>query len=69
MLIEPGLKEADMAGAKTYIEASPFGLPLYLKLGWDPIDEMAFDLTPHGGDGIKRDMFLMREPNAPRKVV
>lgn len=63
-LIAPGLEAADTAGAKAYIEASPKGLPLYLKHGWVPVDEMVIDLTPYGGEGVARQKFLMREPGA-----
>ncbi|CAD6589779.1 MAG: hypothetical protein ASARMPREDX12_004027 [Alectoria sarmentosa] len=48
MLIRPGLADADRAGAQTYIEASPDGLPLYLKHGWAPVDEMVLDMGKHG---------------------
>ena len=61
-LIAPGLEAADRAGAKAYVEASSKGLPLYLKYGWVPVDEMVIDLTPYGGEGIARQKFLMREP-------
>ena len=62
-----GLKEADEAGAQTYIEASPAGLPLYLKYGWKIVDEMVIDMRPYGGNGIEHNPFLMREPGATNK--
>lgn len=69
MLIRPGLDAADKAGAQTYIEASPDGLPLYLKFGWEPVDEMVIDMGKHGaGSGIERMPFLIREAGAPSKV-
>ena len=67
MLIRPGLADADRAGAQTYIEASPDGLPLYLKHGWAPVDEMVLDMGKHGagssGGGVEVMPFLMREAN------
>ena len=68
MLIKPGLEAADKAGAKTYIEASPSGLPLYMKHGWEPVDEMVIDMRPHGGHQIEHQKLLIREPNAPNKL-
>ena len=67
-LIQPGLEAADAAGAQTYIEASPFGLPLYLRHGWKPVDEMVIDMRQYGGDEIVRHQYLMREPGAGSKV-
>ncbi|CAF9919151.1 MAG: hypothetical protein ALECFALPRED_000983 [Alectoria fallacina] len=64
MLIRPGLDDADRAGAQTYIEASPDGLPLYLKHGWAPVDEMVLDMEKYGaGSGVEVMPFLMREAN------
>ena len=67
MLIRPGLEAADKAGAKTFIEASPSGLPLYLRHGWEPVDEMVIDMRPHGGHEIARQKCLMREAKAGNK--
>lgn len=68
MLIRPGLEAADKAGAQTYIEASPFGLPLYLRHGWEQVDEMVIDTRPYGGHGVEHQPFLMREPGAGSKL-
>lgn len=61
-LLRPGLEEADKAGAQTYIEASPAGLPVYLKYGWQSVDELAIDMRPYGGHGVEHVPFMMREP-------
>ncbi|KAL9134539.1 MAG: hypothetical protein Q9175_004275 [Cornicularia normoerica] len=69
MLIRPGLEDADKAGAQTYIEASPDGMPLYLKHGWEPVDKMVIDMGKHGaGSGVEVMPCLMREANAPNKL-
>lgn len=68
LLIRPGLDAADRAGAQTYIEASPFGLPLYLRHGWEVVDGMAVDTGPYGGQGVEHQPFLMREPGAGSKL-
>ncbi len=68
MLITPGLEAADRAGAKTYIEASPDGLPLYEKCGWVVVDEMRVDMGRHGvsGGGVEVMPCLMREAGGRR---
>ena len=69
MLIRQSLEDADKAGAQTYIEASPDGLPLYLKYGWEPVDRMVIDMGKYGaGTGDEVMPFLMREANAPNKL-
>ena len=68
MLIRPGLEAADKDGAQTFIEATPAGLPLYRKHGWEPVHEMVIDMRPHGGTGIVVMPQLIREPNAPNKL-
>ena len=68
MLIRPGLEAADKAGAKTYIEASSKGLGLYLKHGWEPVDELVIDMGQYGGEGVEKEKMLVREPNAPSKL-
>ena len=69
MLIRQGLDDADKIGAQTYIEASPDGLPLYLKHGWEPVGELAINMGKHGaGSGVEIMPLLMREANAPNKI-
>ena len=69
MLIRKGLEDADKAGAQTYIEATPDGLPLYLRHGWEPVEEMELDMAEYGaGSGVEVMPFLMREANAPDKL-
>ena len=68
MLIRPGLEAADKDGAQTFIEASPAGLPLYLRHGWELVHKMTIDMRPHGGTGIEAMPLLIREPNAPNKL-
>ena len=63
-LIHLALEEADKVGASAYVEASPAGLPVYLKYGWKPVEEKLLDLRPYGCDGIEHHLFLMREAGA-----
>ena len=69
LMLVPCLEAADKVGAKTYIEASLAGLPLYLKHGWEPVGATVVDMTPHGGHGVVEHKTLMRAPNAPNKLV
>lgn len=67
-LLTPGLEEADKAGALTYIEASPAGLPVYLNYEWKIVDGFEIDMRPYGGHGIEHLTLLLREPGATRQI-
>lgn len=62
LLINEGLAIADKHHAKTFIEATPKGLGLYLKHGWKPVDEIVIDLKNYGGSMVAREVCLMRQP-------
>lgn len=62
LLLKEGLAVPDRANARTYIQASPVAVPLYLKHGWRQVDDILFDMRPHGGKGISSDKVLFREP-------
>ncbi|MCJ1359336.1 MAG: hypothetical protein MMC33_009337 [Icmadophila ericetorum] len=49
MLVEWGVKKADECGLMAYTEASPQGLGLYLKYGFEEVDRHTVDLEPWGG--------------------
>jgi len=67
MLLAAGLAQADRDGARTYIEASAKGLPLYLKHGWVQVDEISIDGRKYGiSDGWICEPTLMRPPHAKR---
>lgn len=68
MLLAHVLAICDREGARCYIEASPMGLPLYVRHGWIRVDEIAVDLGKHGCEGgVVVQQCLMREPQ--RNVV
>ncbi len=60
MLIQQGLRAAGEAHAKTFIEATPMGLPLYKRHGWEEVDELAIDMRKYGGGEVAREMLLVR---------
>ena len=63
LLISEGLTLADRDGARTYIEASPNGLQLYMKHGWGLIDDILIDMRPYGGSDVASEKILMRAPH------
>jgi GNAT superfamily N-acetyltransferase len=40
-------RDADKVNAKIYLQATPIGYPLYLRLGWQEIEDMVTS-TPKG---------------------
>ena len=59
-LIRSGLEAADAARSKIYIIASPMGLPLYRRLGWEKLDEIVVDMRKYGGSGVVVEELLLR---------
>lgn len=64
-LVKVGLDAADKVGAMVYFEASPLGLPLYLNLGFTPVEEIAVDLRKYGGEGGFTRVCLIRASSVP----
>jgi GNAT superfamily N-acetyltransferase len=68
MLLDAGLAEVDKAGGTTVIVASTMGLGLYLKHGFEPLDELPIDLDAAGiGHGVVH-MKCLRRKGRGRKV-
>lgn len=53
---------ADAEGRKVYIEATPSGHPVYLKLGFKDIDVLKVDLSKWGGKEIGVNTIMLRDP-------
>ncbi|KAI1416088.1 acyl-CoA N-acyltransferase [Hypoxylon sp. FL1857] len=65
-LMVPMLALADTHGLKTYLEATPYGKPIYEKLGFREVDELSFDLkklTDRFEDVYKLSI-MVREPKS-----
>ncbi|KAI9818146.1 MAG: hypothetical protein M1827_000771 [Pycnora praestabilis] len=62
MLIKWGTDKADEAGLPSYLEASPAGLGLYKKHGFEQVDEIITDLEKWGGKGEHRLACMLRQP-------
>ena len=45
-----GLEEADKLGLPAYLEASPMGKPLYMRMGFEEVREFPFDAKKWGGE-------------------
>ena len=66
MLIKAGLDMADRDNARTYIEASAKGLPLYLRHGWEPVGATTIDMRKYGGTEVVVEKTLIREPKSKK---
>ena len=63
-LLRWGLEQADQLGVKVWIDASPAGLGLYKKLGWEEVSTLEIGLKEWGGKEGEVDLTvsLVREP-------
>jgi GNAT superfamily N-acetyltransferase len=52
-LLREGLKEADRRGLPAFIEASPAGLGLYKKFGWEEMLKTTVNLKDFGGEDVE----------------
>ena len=52
-LLREGLKEADRRGLPAFIEASPAGLGLYKKFGWEEMLKTTVNLKAYGGEDVE----------------
>lgn len=64
MLVEYGCQRADELGVITVLGASDKGKGLYLKHGFEVIDEQEFDLRPFGFDATETKRSMLRQPVA-----
>ena len=64
-LLQSGLVKIDVEGAKTWLEATPLGEPLYANFGWIDIDEIVFDLEKYDrGKWVQRTTVMERTAQA-----
>lgn len=52
-LLREGLKEADRRRLPAFIEASPAGLGLYRKFGWEEKLKTTVNLEDYGGEDVE----------------
>lgn len=60
LLLRSGLERVDAESASAFLEATPQGLPLYAKFGWEVVDEMVFDLGKYGLESVQKTTCMMR---------
>lgn len=66
-MLEWGLKQADELGVECWIDATPAGLGLYKKFGWEEVNVVTIDLEPYGGNPGEKEVNvqLIRPPQPP----
>lgn len=52
-LLREGLREVDRRGWQAFIEASPAGVGLYRKFGWEEKLKMTVNFKDFGGDDVE----------------
>ncbi|KAF3067165.1 hypothetical protein GL218_08797 [Daldinia childiae] len=63
-LIRPVLALADKERIPTYLEALPLAVPLYQRLGFQPVDRLEYDLAKAGRRGKAVLTIMVREPQS-----
>ena len=62
-ILKWGIERADTSKSRIFLEATPEGVPLYLKYGWKQLEVMTMDYRPFGGDGSESFYLMMRDPS------
>lgn len=63
-LLQPMLDLADQLGVTAYLEALENAVPVYEKLGFKKVDELIYDESKTGLEGVRRIDIMLREPRA-----
>ncbi|KAK7956899.1 uncharacterized protein PG986_006121 [Apiospora aurea] len=63
-LLKPMLDLADQQGITAYLEALENATPVYEKLGFKKVDEIVYDESKTGHEGVRRIDIMLREPKA-----
>lgn len=63
-LIRPVLALADKERIPAYLEALPLAVPLYQRLGFQPVDRLEYDLAKAGRRGKAVLTIMVREPQS-----
>lgn len=61
-MLKWGIEKADATKSRIYLEATPEGVPIYLKHGWRHVGEFTIDFAEYGGVGAESFYFMMRDP-------
>ncbi len=69
MLIQWGCDIAQKHGVPSFLEASPAGLSVYQKSGFEEVDRFVFDLEKYGGEGSRVNVQMIKYADAASKTV
>ncbi|KAK8128349.1 hypothetical protein PG984_009457 [Apiospora sp. TS-2023a] len=61
-LLKPLLDLADQHGVTAYLEALENATPVYEKLGFEKVDEIVYDESKTGHEGVRRVDIMLRKP-------
>lgn len=61
-LLKWGMEKADALQARIYLEATPEGLPLYIKYGWKEVEVVTIDFSQLNSHGQESFVIMMRDP-------
>ncbi|CAG8947480.1 unnamed protein product [Penicillium salamii] len=61
-MLKWGIEKADAAKSRIYLEATPEGVPVYLKYGWRHLEEVTMSYDDHGGVGEESFYLMIRDP-------
>jgi GNAT superfamily N-acetyltransferase len=65
-LLRWGKEYATELGLPVYVEATPDGVPVYRKFGYETVETFSMDLTKYGGKGPYTELGMRLSP--PPKV-
>jgi hypothetical protein len=69
MLTQWGCEIAQKHNVVAYLEASPPGLPVYKKCGFQEVGQFELDLEPYGGEGSRINVCMMKYPEKNSELV
>jgi predicted N-acetyltransferase YhbS len=53
---------ATQAGLPIYVEATPYGVPVYKKIGYETVESFSIDLKKYGGTGPYTEVGMRLSP-------
>lgn len=64
MLVQWGCDIAQKHGIPAYLEASPAGLSMYKKCGFQEVDKFVFNLEKYGASGSRVNVHMIKYPES-----
>ncbi|KAJ5339743.1 hypothetical protein N7452_006471 [Penicillium brevicompactum] len=61
-MLKWGIEKADATKSRIYLEATPEGVPAYLKYGWKHVEDVRLDYADYGGAGVETYYIMIRDP-------